>query len=178
MSKELKSTNQSNPHPNLPSIREPLLSELVEKEIERLTTGRSRKGGIDVSRYEAPEEPSADAASDKWRKTLRSAYISSTYLSGRHVNLSLLEELGKNAWLISNSQLEYILKTLDQELASLKEETDAVNKERKMAQEASRGELLGLEETWKRGVGQIIEVQLATNRLQQELLERRQNGPS
>jgi len=119
--------------------------------------------------------PEGDVEPETWRSDLRQAYISSSYLFGRLANLSLLEEFGKNAWLISNSQLEDILRDLEKELAEQKEATDNINKARKAAQEGSKAELLGLEETWKLGIGRIIEVQMATDGIRREILERRRN---
>lgn len=100
------------------------------------------------------------------------------YLSGRHSNLTLLDEFGKNAWLIGNSQLEHLLQELEQELTRLKDDVENVNKARKAAQENSRGELLGLEETWKHGIGKILEVQVAGAGLRQLILERKNNSGS
>jgi len=51
-----------------------------------------------------------------------------------------------------------------------------INKARKAAQEESKAELIGLEETWKRGVGKIIEVQMATDGIKREILDRRRNN--
>ena len=113
---------------------------------------------------------------EAWRTNLRQAYISRSYLSGRLDNLSLLEEFGKNAWLISNSQLEDILRDLEKELAVTKEAVENINKARKASQEESRAELTGLEETWKQGVGKIIEVQLATDGVRREMFQRRRNN--
>jgi pre-mRNA-splicing factor SPF27 len=156
----------------LPTLR---FSELIHKELDRKADNAPIVGGIDLGRYEAPEKPTDDSESDVWRKNLRQAYISSAYLSGRLANLSLLEEFGKNAWLISNSQLEDILRDLEKELSQRKEMVENVNKARKAAQEGSRAELFGLEEAWKQGVGKIIEVQLATDGLRREILQRRRN---
>ena len=130
-------------------------------------------GGIDLSRYEAPEGPSDPNDIAAWRSTLQRAYASSTYLSGRVSNLSLLEELGKNAWLISNSQLEDILRQLEKELEELKAATDDVNKSRKAAQEGSRGEMTGLEKSWKRGIGRILEAEVAVDELRRQILDKR-----
>lgn len=135
-------------------------------------------GGIDLTRYEAPEPPAQAAAGetpdlDQWRMTLQKAYVSSSHLSKRHENLSLLEENGKNAWLIGNSQLEDILRGIEKELADTKEASEDVNRQRKLAQEGSQGELLGLEETWKRGVGAILDVELASEGLRLQILEHR-----
>ena len=138
-------------------------------------------GGIDLSRYEAPDPPSASSTAGKapsdvlsdWRNALQKAYTSSSHLSTRHENLSLLEEYGKNSWLIGNSQLEEILRDLEKELVGTKEATEAVHKQRKMTQEARRGELVGLQDAWKRGVGGIIDVELAAENLRMEILEKR-----
>lgn len=138
-------------------------------------------GGIDLTRYEAPEPPAQAAAGeapnlDEWRKTLQKAYVSSSHLSKRHENLSLLEDNGKNAWLIGNSQLEDILRGIEKELADTKELSEDVNRQRKLAQEGSQGELLSLEETWKRGVGAILDVELASEGLRMQILEHRRQA--
>lgn len=91
----------------------------------------------------------------------------------RHENLALLEENGKNAWLIGNSQLEDILRDLEKELAETKEAAETVNKERKLAQEASKGELAGLEESWRKGVGATLDVELAAETLRMQILDQR-----
>lgn len=172
ITQELKKTDRSRPHASLPPIDDASFSELATKEIDRAAAGKKRKGGIDLERYEIPEQPSTDADTKLWRKTLQQAYSSSTYLSGRQVNLKLLEEMGKNAWLISNSQLEHILKQQEQELERLKMESESINKERKLAQEGSKGEFDALEHSWRRGIDELVKVQLATDNLRQELLQR------
>jgi pre-mRNA-splicing factor SPF27 len=158
----------------MPPAYEPAFTQLFQQDIERKAAGRPFSGGVDLSRYEAPEEPSDERNIDAWWATLKKAYTSGSYLSGRLANLSLLEEYGKNAWLISNSQLEGLLKQLEMELAEVKQSTENINKARKTAQEGSRAELVGLEETWRRSVGKIIEVQVATDGLRREILARRQ----
>lgn len=85
----------------------------------------------------------------------------------------MLEEHGRNAWLIGNSQLEDILRDLEKELADTKEAAEEVNKQRKLAQEARQGELVNLEETWKRGVGAVLDVELASEGLRMQILEHR-----
>ncbi|RDW93272.1 pre-mRNA-splicing factor SPF27 family protein [Aspergillus mulundensis] len=174
---ELPSGHQTSIHPSIPEFSEPKFSPFVQQELERKAAGLPLTGGIDLSRYEAPEPPtrSPDATPnlDEWRQTLRKAYTASSHLSSRHENLSLLEEGGKNAWLIGNSQLEDILRGLEKELAETKEAAENVNKQRKIAQEASQGELTGLEESWRRGVGAILDVELAAEDLRMKILEQR-----
>ena len=149
------------------------LSELMSQELDRKARGLPIVDGIDLSRYEAPQAPSEEADVTAWKQSLQTAYTSSIYLSGRVSNLSLLEDLGKNAWLIANSQLEHILWQLEKELEELKSATESVNKARKAAQEDSRGEMTGLEETWKRGIGRILEVEVAVEEVKQQILEKR-----
>ncbi|KAI9934203.1 hypothetical protein ASPWEDRAFT_170171 [Aspergillus wentii DTO 134E9] len=177
ISAELSPDHSSTIHPSIPAFPEPRLSPLIQQEVERKAAGQPLTGGIDLSRYEAPEAPSRGADSnpnlDEWRQTLQKAYTASSHLSMRHENLALLEENGKNAWLIGNSQLEDILRNLEKELAETKEAAETVNKERKIAQEARQGELAGLEETWKRGVGAILDVELAAEGLRMQILEQR-----
>ena len=108
---------------------------------------------IDTSRYEAPlDSDSPDM------NILRQAYISSSYLINRQQTLALLEEFGKNAWLVHNSQLENILKDLEKEVIETRGEVEAVNRERKREQEGKKDEIEGLERGWKEGIGRILEV--------------------
>ncbi|KAL4911586.1 hypothetical protein BDW74DRAFT_10436 [Aspergillus multicolor] len=174
---ELPSDHQTSIHPSIPEFPEPKFSPFIQQELERKAAGLPLTGGIDLSRYEAPEPPSRGPNGtpnlDEWRQTLRKAYTASSHLSSRHENLTLLEEGGKNAWLIGNSQLEDILRGLEKELAETKEATENVNKQRKIAQEASQGEMTGLEESWRRGVGAILDVELAAEDLRMKILEQR-----
>ncbi|EED23892.1 BCAS2 family protein [Talaromyces stipitatus ATCC 10500] len=181
ISAELSPEHASTLHPAIPALPETRFSPLIEQELSRKEAGLPLTGGIDLSRYEAPEAPEGpsktqDEASKKlqeWKDTLRKAYISSSHLSIRHNNLSLLEEYGKNAWLIGNSQLEEILRNVEKELAETKEAVENVHKERKLAQESGHGELSGLEDTWRRGVGSVLEVEVAAEHLRQQILEQR-----
>ena len=91
-------------------------------------------GGVDLSRYETPSAPEDTTDLGAWENVLLTAYAASAHLGNRLTNLSLLSEFGKNAWLVHNSQLEDILKGLEEELMRLKTECEVVNKERKMAQ--------------------------------------------
>jgi pre-mRNA-splicing factor SPF27 len=159
-------------HPSLPPLPQTNFTPMMQAEIDRKARGEPMKGGIDMSRYEAPDEPT-DGDESQWREALQAVYRSSSYLEGRQVNLSLLEEYGKNAWLIGNSQLEDMLRQAEKELELLKDETDTINKARKGAQEESRGELTALEGSWRTGVGKIIEVQIASDSLRKEMLKRR-----
>lgn len=174
---ELPPNHATTLHPSIPPVPESHFSPLIRQELDRKATGAPLTGGIDLTRYEAPEPPTrADGEApnlDEWRQTLQKAYVASSHLTKRHENLALLEEHGRNAWLVGNSQLEDILRGLEKELADTKEAAEEVNRQRKLAQEARQGELVSLEETWKRGVGAVLDVELASEGLRMQILEHR-----
>lgn len=74
--------------------------------------------------------------------------------------------MGKNAWLVGNAQLEDLLRGVEKELVETRESAEAVNRERKGRQEAGRGEMEGLEEGWRRGVGRVVEVEVEVGRVE------------
>ncbi|KAH8697093.1 BCAS2 family protein [Talaromyces proteolyticus] len=181
ISTELSPESSSALHPSIPPLPESRFTAFIQQELARKEAGLPLTGGIDLSRYEAPEAPSETAKSEdeatqalkKWRETLRKSYTSSSHLSMRHTNLSLLDENGKNAWLIGNSQLEDILRNVEKELAEAKGAVENIHKERKVAQESSHGELASLEETWKNGIGATLDVEVAAETLRLQILEQR-----
>ena len=83
-----------------------------------------------------------------------------------------MEQFGKNAWLVANDQLESILREVEKELVETREATTEINRERKRAQEAKRGELGGSERAWRAGVGDLVEVQVATEEVERKWRER------
>ncbi|DAA75087.1 TPA_exp: Uncharacterized protein A8136_2185 [Trichophyton benhamiae CBS 112371] len=178
---ELPADNRSTLHPSLPELPPTKFSPLIEQELERKARNEPISGGIDLSRYEAPEippsstDPNADPATviDDWRQTLRRAYAAHLHLSIRKENLALLEAHGKNAWLIGNMQLEEILRRTEKELHDTTEATEAVNRERKLRQESVRGELAALEDTWRRGVSGTLDVEIAAEKLRRDILDMR-----
>ncbi|KAJ5959767.1 uncharacterized protein N7479_006917 [Penicillium vulpinum] len=174
---ELSPEHASTMHPWIPEAPEPKFSQLMQQELSRKAQGAPLTGGIDLSRYEAPEAPTraSDQTPDleKWNETYKKACVSRMYLTKREENLALLEEHGKNAWLVHNSQNEEILGSTEKELAETKEASEEVNKQRKIAQEASQGEIVSLEETWKRGPEAILNVELASEALRMQNLDYR-----
>ncbi len=150
-------------------------------------SGQPREGGIDTSRYEALDAPatvtdlSASATTlaanlEEWRAAVRQAQVSSTHLETRLTNLSLLERFGKNAWLIGNSQLEDLLRALERELVDTRGRIEDVHRARKTTQEAGRAEMETLEQTWREGIGKVLETEIASEKLRLEILDRRRQG--
>lgn len=127
---------------------------------------------IDLARYEAPDAGELSGSPSALQSELSRAYAAAAYLSGRHTHLQLLDAYGKNAWLVGNWQLEGELQALERELDSTKREIDVVNIQRRRAQDDVGGELKGLDDTWRRGVGRVLETEVATENLRQQVLER------
>ncbi|KAL8970021.1 MAG: hypothetical protein Q9197_004035, partial [Variospora fuerteventurae] len=98
---------------------------------------------------------------------LQQAYASSHYLRGRLQNLALLDQFGKNAWLVGNGQLEDLLREVEKELVEVRESVEAVNRARKERQEAGRGEMEGLDQAWRVGVGRVVEVEVEIANLEE-----------
>lgn len=141
--------------------------------------------GIDLKRYEdldAPDNTTPTTDQDRpelleqWNKALKQAYTSSEYVQGRLTQLGLLEKFGKNAWLVGNSQLEDVLKGIEAELAQVREWQEQVEAYRRSQQEAVLGEIKTLEETWKKGVGRVLETEVAAEALKQQILDKRRAG--
>ncbi|EEQ33819.1 hypothetical protein McanMca71_003834 [Microsporum canis] len=178
---ELPPDYRSTVHPSLVELPQTKFSPLIEQELGRKARNEPISGGIDLSRYEAPEipssstDPNADPTTvlDDWRQTLRRAYAAHLHLSTRKDNLALLEAHGKNAWLIGNSQLEDILRRMEKDLHEVTEATEAVNRERKLKQESVRGELAALDDAWRRGVSGTLDVEIAAEKLRRDILDMR-----
>lgn len=51
-------------------------------------------------------------------------------------------------------------------MVDVRGEVEGVNRGRKAAQEAGRGEVEGLEGAWKEGVGRVVEVEVEVGRLE------------
>ncbi|KAH9835967.1 BCAS2 family protein [Teratosphaeria destructans] len=176
---ELSQDDTTQLHPSIPALRESKFSDLIQAEHARIASGAPKEegAGLDLSRYEVLDAPSrGDLAA--WKDTLQKAYISHEYLRDREVNLSLLETYGKNAWLIGNSSLEDELKALEKEVEQAKLDVEALDQARRAAQSNAAGEMHNLEDSWRTGVGRMIEAQAAGERLRQEILGRRRQGAS
>lgn len=147
------------------------MTPILQQAIDGAASGTPSSNGIDLTRYQSSDELSAESDVDLVKSALATAYANIAYLQGRQTNIALLEEYGKNAWLISNSHLDDIQKRLDAELAVTKEQSENINRMRKTTQEDSKGELMSLDSTWKEAIGKIVETQLATDALKQELVK-------
>ncbi|KAF1972670.1 hypothetical protein BU23DRAFT_580768 [Bimuria novae-zelandiae CBS 107.79] len=164
----------------------PTFSDAVEQEHARLLAdANSKLSAIDLTRYEDLEAPpTTNPTSDEdkpevlaqWNAALKKAYTSSEYVNARLIELGLLEKFGKNAWLIANNHHEDILKGIEEELADVRRQQQEVEALRRQQQESVHAEIKTLEETWKQGVGRVLETEVAAEGLKQQILERRRAG--
>lgn len=127
---------------------------------------------IDLTRYEAPDIPHAGAPSrDQLEPALAQAYTAMTYLSARRQHLALLDSHGKNAWLVGNWQLEAELRAVERDLADARREVDLLTLRRQRAQADVAAELRGLDDGWRRGVGRVLEAEVAAEGLRRDVRE-------
>ncbi|KAI8629991.1 Pre-mRNA-splicing factor SPF27 [Xylariaceae sp. FL1651] len=173
---ELSSSTPTSTSPApLPPISGPNFTPLMQSELERVAAKTPLKA-IDLARYEAQESLPPSSAPADLTPALARAYATNTYLQGRQTHLQLLDAYGKNAWLVGNWQTEAELAALERDLAATKKEIDVVNIQRRRLQDEVAGELKGLEETWKKGIGRVLETELAAEALRQQVLERQRGG--
>lgn len=102
---------------------------------------------------------------------LAGAYVSAAYLASRNQNLALLDAHGARAWLLSNYHLEESLKRVERDLADVRREMDEVNNRRARRQEDVKAEMLMLEDTWRKGVGRVLETEVAVEGLKAQIRE-------
>ncbi|KAI1186803.1 Pre-mRNA-splicing factor SPF27 [Nemania serpens] len=170
------SSSSPPPHSSLPAFRPATFTPIFAAELDRIAK-KQPLSAIDLSRYEVQDAPppSTSDPSDLVAPLSR-AYATHTYLAGRETHLRLLDAYGKNAWLVANWQAEAHLAALERELAAARREIDVVNIQRCRQQEEVGEELKALEETWKKGVGRVLETEIATEALRQQVLERQRGG--
>ncbi|KAK8157956.1 Pre-mRNA-splicing factor SPF27 [Phyllosticta citrichinensis] len=174
---ELSPSEPSTPHPSLPAAYSPSYPPGMDAEHARLAAGAPKEPGtgVDLARYEALDAPADGSDIAAWRAALQAAYTSSAHLSTRLTNLSLLEKFGKNAWLVSNAQLEAELRAIEAELAAAKAEVEAVEAARRDSQARVKGEVDILGVTWREGVARVVRTEAAVEGLRREVLERRRS---
>ncbi|KAL8909108.1 MAG: hypothetical protein Q9207_000442 [Kuettlingeria erythrocarpa] len=173
-SSSLAPSYEQTPHPSLPPFPASKLTPLAQAEQERIARSEPLSGGIDTTRYELPDDGDDDedgnaaaASPSALKKRLQQAYTSSHYLRQRGQRLALLNEFGKNAWLVGNAQLEEVLKGVERDLVDAREAVEAVNRERKGKQERARGEMEGLERGWRQGLRRVVEVEVEIGKLEE-----------
>lgn len=76
---------------------------------------------------------------------------------------------------MGNWHLEAELQSLERDLAATRREMDLVNLDRRKQQDQVGEELRSLNETWRRGVGKVLETELAADQLRKQILDARRS---
>ncbi|KAI1362350.1 Pre-mRNA-splicing factor SPF27 [Xylaria arbuscula] len=184
---ELTSSSSSSPSspspPQPPSLSHPPpnFTPIIQAELDRIAIAKKEQQqqplkAIDLTRYEVQDSLSTSNSPADLIPPLSRAYATHTYLRSRQTHLQLLDAYGKNAWLVGNWQAEADLAGLERELAAAKKEIDVVNIQRRRLQDEVGEELKGLEETWRKGVGRVIETEIATEALRQQVLAKQRGS--
>ncbi|KAL3953077.1 hypothetical protein ACCO45_013020 [Purpureocillium lilacinum] len=182
------SSSEQQPPSSLPPLREPSFSPALATELSRVASSTPLQP-LSLSRYEAQELPplpplhpprrataiTSSYVNDDLRPVLSNAYVSAAYLAARNQNLALLDRHGANAWLVSNYHLEESLRAVERDLAGVKRDIDLVNAARQRRQEDVRAEMLMLEESWRKGVGKVLETEVAVEELKAQVREELKN---
>lgn len=163
-------------HALLPPPARPNFTPLVQAELDRIASSPDPEApaplrAIDLSRYEAPDVDPAAAGRRDLEPALAQSYTAMSYLGARRQNLALLDSYGKNAWLVGNWHLEAELRALEGELAAARREIDLVTIRRQRLQGEVGGEIRGLDEAWRHGVGRVLETEIAAEGVRREVLE-------
>ncbi|KAI0402536.1 Pre-mRNA-splicing factor SPF27 [Xylaria palmicola] len=169
------SSPESSSSSALPPLPPPNFTPLMAAELSRVASGAALDG-IDATRYEIQDSPSSSSPSDL-APLLSRAYATHTYLRHRQAHLRLLDAYGKNAWLVANWHAEAgDLAALERDLAAARRDVDVVNLERRRRQDDVGEELRALGDAWRRGVGRVLETEVATEALRRQVLEKQRGG--
>lgn len=159
-------------HALLPPTQGHEHTRLLETELARIQASPTSKlSALDLSRYElSPDQEPDDASLPSHLGRARAAHA---YISSRRVHLALLDAYGRNAWLVGNWQLEGMVKAAEGELAASRRALDVAAVRRRAGQEAVAGEVVALEDTWRKGVARVLETEAAAEVLRRHVLEAR-----
>ncbi|GLI68509.1 hypothetical protein VaNZ11_012953, partial [Volvox africanus] len=131
----------------LPPVRAPHFDEhpVLKTEYERVRSKEAMKP-LDTTRYRLDPPPQNRRGDvNAWREALNNAHSQLEHQHLRILNQELLLKHGDKAWRAQVQLNEASVKSLEQQLAAIKKETDQLNRERKLQQHAAGAELSKLE---------------------------------
>lgn len=120
---------------SLPAPELPLLnSSKMQEEFSRVSM-RQPLGAIELKKYEV-ERPEGEAAEDEdaWKRITSTTKMNFEYTRIKALNLELLEQWGKKAWIAHNILIRGAEKLLGKEATELRAAREEVNKKRKLDQ--------------------------------------------
>ncbi|VVT45504.1 uncharacterized protein SAPINGB_P000772 [Magnusiomyces paraingens] len=169
--KELTHMNPSNLHPNLPkplssSLSEPLDSWLTHVGTRTDSDPHHKYPRLDLDRYSSPLSSSSSSSPD-----LAQAYVALAYTQARRESLALAATHGKNQWLAGNATLERTLENVESAQREARARVELAQNARREAQNAARPTVEYLEDRWKNGIQNVVQVNVAALELKAQKKE-------
>ncbi|GIL90544.1 hypothetical protein Vretimale_17507 [Volvox reticuliferus] len=155
----------------LPPVRAPHFDEhpVLKTEYERVRSKEAMKP-LDTTRYRLDPPPQNRRGDvNAWRESLNNAHSQLEHQHLRILNQELLLKHGDKAWRAQVQLNEASVKSLEQQLAAIKKETDQLNRERKLQQHAAGAELSKMDRQYLAQVRKNWAIERACMRLEEEV---------
>ncbi|GIL61018.1 hypothetical protein Vafri_15441 [Volvox africanus] len=155
----------------LPPVRAPHFDEhpVLKTEYERVRSKEAMKP-LDTTRYRLDPPPQNRRGDvNAWREALNNAHSQLEHQHLRILNQELLLKHGDKAWRAQVQLNEASVKSLEQQLAAIKKETDQLNRERKLQQHAAGAELSKLERQYLAQVRKNWAIERACMRMEEQV---------
>lgn len=151
---------------------------LLGAEMERVKAGIPLNA-LDDIRYQLNPPPKAQSNSfAAWKEALDNAHSQIGHQHNRVVNLELMLKFGPKAWRVHNARLASSNTRLEAEVAQLKNEVEAVNRERKLQQTTAGSKLVDLEAQWQALVTKNTQIERACRALETEIAAAKAQSPA
>ncbi|KAF8321825.1 breast carcinoma amplified sequence 2 [Clavulina sp. PMI_390] len=148
-------------------------NDLLQAELARVAS-KQPLDVLDKTRYGLPEPAGPEALEEEWREALNNGHAQMEHQLTRHTNLQLLNQYGKNAWMVHNHELESSVKLMEKDLEVLRNRVTEVNRDRKNSQLRTGKTLTELETRWTELVSTVLQLELANAALENEVESLRQ----
>mmetsp|Transcript_19379 Transcript_19379/g.41933 ORF Transcript_19379/g.41933 Transcript_19379/m.41933 type:complete len:260 (+) Transcript_19379:104-883(+) len=142
---------------------------LLVAEMERIKK-REPLPPLDTSRYRLDPPPQSRRHDPSaWKSAVDNAAAQLEHQTNRILNLELMLKYGDNVWRAQALSDEAGVKRVEAQLAETKKAIDALNKERKLQQQAAGSELRRAEAEYYELVYKNIAIESACDRLEEEI---------
>ena len=131
--------------------------------------------GLDTSRYRL-DPPTKATDLPAWRAALDNARAQLEHQAGRLLNLELLAVHGPRAAAASAAHVEAALKSIEREAASLRAESEAVNRARKLAHQRAAAAIEAAEAEWAGSVRKCEALTAAVSAAEAEVAAKKPAG--